>query len=899
VAAQSDPFLGITENVTVSIGTPGNHPLRSAEVDSQGNYVLPNVPLQSGLTVTANNTVLTVSSNINVTGVQEVDLTLPDAPPVIIATFASANGTLVTQAPPGAALLATVVATNSAGGTNGLHYTWVPGSDTTNFTSADSPIVPWTLPAIPGVQTMYVVVSDQQGGYASARLDVSTEQGVLFTGQVVDTNDIPVVGANIRLNGQFTNADEAGDFTLLVTNLAPTYTVVATAPGYLPCTLSFNDAFQNVVCVMVPEPACQQFDSTTSIYVSDAAGSELNIYPNSLVTTNGTSPVQSVCVTLTTFDPCELADELNLTTVGVVNGTNVDLELLGLADVEVYDATGAPLVSNPNLPPLDLNIAADTNCVDAVTNGIPSLWEYDAIAAVWRPAGNVVASTTLSGKPAFHANPPRPGPVAPAKVRPPPVVPVPVPIPIPIPLPPPPPPLESFVLALDKTISLPVNVRILDTASGALIGENTVFTRTVPVNVVRAALTIQVISPKEGPEVYPPTPLEANKTVIVQDQEAANLPNGSVVTLGLALQIPKLQEKLVKGTQQFLVFKFEKGSDALAKKYYAAVDPKSAKTTLARWKAANGFGADTAAATFFNAGDLGFGRSMHLKTQAAADGNNDVAYYVSNYRTTTDALNNRNLIATVAMDYVFNPATKQRVTAFYVYDKFGSRVTSADLDGNGNKFVPNLCLVCHGGSQPNLEKFADGGNPTADMKSHFLAFDLDSYTYSAAKKQGRPDQEAGFVGLNQALLDDTDPTPTTSDLIKGWYGGAALPNAFGGTYVPADWVDPANAKIKAAYSGAFAISCRSCHASRVAASLAFPAFTDLNKKKDKVTDLVYTFAKNAQPMPNALRTFTIFWGSKGANVIKPPAAAPPLPPPDQTVLLQQALGLPSSDPIIP
>jgi hypothetical protein len=384
---------------------------------------------------------------------------------------------------------------------------------------------------------------------------------------------------------------------------------------------------------------------------------------------------------------------------------------------------------------MQLNLAADTNCIDDLPDEEPSLWWYDEVAAVWRSMGGVTASTTPGGGSAFAARPTRPGVVAPAKPRPP--IPVRVPVPVPIPIPPPPPPLETFILNIDKTISLPVNVRILNTTTGALVGEATVFVRSQPVTVVRSALTFQVISPKESPEVYPPTPIEANKTVIVQDQEPANLPNNSVVTLGLSLQIPNLKEKRVSGTQQFLTFKFEKGSDAFARKYYAAVDPKGNKTTLARWKTANGFGADTASTVFFNACDLGFGRSIHMKTRAAADGNNDVAFYVSNYRTTTDAVNNRNLIATVAMDYALNPVTRNRVTAFYVFDKFGSRITFADLDGNGNKFVPNLCLVCHGGNDASLRQLDAGKNESGDMKAHFLAFDLDSYTYSALKNQGQ------------------------------------------------------------------------------------------------------------------------------------------------------------------
>ena len=43
------------------------------------------------------------------------------------------------------------------------------------------------------------------------------------------------------------------------------------------------------------------------------------------------------------------------------------------------------------------------------------------------------------------------------------------------------------------------------------------------------------------------------------------------------------------------------------------------------------------------------------------------------------------------MDYAPNPKDPtNRIISFYVFDKGGVRVTSADLDGQGNKFVPNL-----------------------------------------------------------------------------------------------------------------------------------------------------------------------------------------------------------------
>ena len=186
------------------------------------------------------------------------------------------------------------------------------------------------------------------------------------------------------------------------------------------------------------------------------------------------------------------------------------------------------------------------------------------------------------------------------------------------------------------------------------------------------------------------------------------------------------------------------------------------KTTLDRFKAQNGFVADEASAVFFNAGDLGFGRSMHMWRSGAT-----VAYYVSNYPNVEAARLGTSLIATVAMDYSPNPLGGPPYTKFYVYNNAGARVNNADLDGRGAKFIPRLCLICHGGQYvpPNS---ANQGN----MGARFIAFDLESYLYSGFDPAfSRTNQEEEFRKLNRVVLENTNPTPAAQQLIEGWYGG--------------------------------------------------------------------------------------------------------------------------------
>ncbi|MFV2057256.1 MAG: fibronectin type III domain-containing protein [Thiohalomonadales bacterium] len=129
-----------------------------------------------------------------------------------------------------------------------------------------------------------------------------------------------------------------------------------------------------------------------------------------------------------------------------------------------------------------------------------------------------------------------------------------------------------------------------------------------------------------------------------------------------------------------------KESQATALAYYQAIDPNDKKTTFADWKKVNGFAlganqsADTAA-IYFNNTDLGFGRRMYVTEQA--DGG--IASYVQNYPTLDDALNDNNLIATVAMEYtqpavdVVAAARKQVVIGQNLLEYAQSAILQRDL----------------------------------------------------------------------------------------------------------------------------------------------------------------------------------------------------------------------------
>jgi len=291
------------------------------------------------------------------------------------------------------------------------------------------------------------------------------------------------------------------------------------------------------------------------------------------------------------------------------------------------------------------------------------------------------------------------------------------------------------------------------------------------------------------------------------------------------------------------------GTDATS--YYAAIGAGS-KPTLTTWKTANHFGPDDsqddAKAVYFNAGDLGFGRSMHMKVDpgCATPPNCDVAYYVSNYPTVDDAARKTNLIATVAMEYSAGPQGGPRFVKFYVYLNNDQLVPDAVLDGNGAKNVPNLCVVCHG-----LRKYTAG--QSADLGARFLPFDLASFQYGLAPN-ARGQQEDQFKKLNLGIL-GTNPSIAETDLIQTWYRDPAqpIPNTVSPTQnsdaVPDQWLSH-----EPLYSKTIRVSCRTCHITREP-GLGFGTFGEFQTAASRAQSQICGF----RDMPNAVVTYERFW----------------------------------------
>lgn len=330
------------------------------------------------------------------------------------------------------------------------------------------------------------------------------------------------------------------------------------------------------------------------------------------------------------------------------------------------------------------------------------------------------------------------------------------------------------------------------------------------------------------------------------------------------------------------------GSQAEAHAYYKTLDPLDLKTTFDTWKLQNNLinctPPDCAHAVYLNNVDLNFGRSMFVKE--SSDGT--LASYVQNFPSLQDAVQGTHLLATVAMEYAppvhrFAPdkgqviAGEAKFTKFYVFNAQGQRVTKVDLDGRGEKHVPGLCNVCHGGKPKPADLAHNNYFDRGDTNAKWIPWDLDTYKFHPTKT--RADQEDDFKRLNEMVL-LTNPSSATRQLIYGWYGdaGPSLPSpTFNGQFVLPGWRnDGSPVNKEKLYLSVVAPNCRACHNQRgsydnsgifygdpLETSLEFATFERFRYYKKDIDSLIYEQGL----MPLAKRTYELFWRSDQPKIL--------------------------------
>ncbi len=355
------------------------------------------------------------------------------------------------------------------------------------------------------------------------------------------------------------------------------------------------------------------------------------------------------------------------------------------------------------------------------------------------------------------------------------------------------------------------------------------------------------------------------------------------------------------GSQRFLV-KRRNSFDAdpvreeeIGLNYYEAIDPHDQRLTLGDWWSKNGFdpetgdapaesnGYDAAHVSYLNDNDLGFGRDMHCLKQGA-----NVACWVANHGAADQDPGNADLAAagenpgaTVTMEFRQPPSAFRKVTplldevlrftnrdligqvdlseflrnfakivTFYAYapDSDGQapadfgRIVAADLDGCGDKFIPGLCLNCHGGTVPYAISGGDRTNWTSDDllevgAASFREFDHATYKFPGDRATVNVVEEAMFYTLNQLVL-DTNPVSGIEEVIDGWYAsGTTLDTSF----APAGWQGAPSI-----YTDIVGRYCRTCH-------IAFDEARNWNEETE-LYSLNY-YLCDEQSMPHAAVTY--------------------------------------------
>jgi hypothetical protein len=283
-------------------------------------------------------------------------------------------------------------------------------------------------------------------------------------------------------------------------------------------------------------------------------------------------------------------------------------------------------------------------------------------------------------------------------------------------------------------------------------------------------------------------------------------------------------------------------------------------------------------ATYINKADLNLTRNHH----SISYGPSHTAAYVCNHlgpkvldptqieidQVIADAVNGRNLVACVAMDYISAPGVNGGLpfVRFLIFGPSGELLPSVNLDGRREKFVPGTCVVCHGGDHYTA-RFPETGTGPANIGAHFLPYDVGNFLFSSQPGLREVDQEAAIHALNVNVL-NAGPTVAAQELIAGWYANGT----FDKDYVPVSWQGRGQLATDF-YLKVIGTSCRGCHVN-MAEGFNWDHYDNVNQTYYRSTDIYGLYASigecdPANPnfrmhsMPNSAVTFNRFWQTAG------------------------------------
>ena len=955
-----EPLADINSSVKVDVfrqsDIKGDTILGSTFLNNFGDYFIANIPRTDHLRVRAtlektNNARSIRKEALNLSDSHELDFTLSNHAPILNAVFPNVAGDRVKNANPGDKVELNVSAKDADG--DPIQYRWLimPGNGSLN--ASTGPNIEWTLPNRKGNYKVTVFAYDEKGGYSKQSTTISTTgRGTKFGGKVNATDAPFVANAEVEINGKTTKTNAAGFFNLYVAD-APRYVFNIRKEGYGLLSVIYADGITGVTWKLTPA-SIQSVDPKNNIDITDdkrdssrcyipfsqrinwelypeqrkprmqdgkgnttrqgdvkfhsplieriahlrrqegcGPGIRVRIPANSLVDDIGNPPPGNVNISLSTIDllaPFQMPGDYTVIEPG---GSTKVMESYGAGSIEIRDGTQsynlrAGTTAQIIIPVVDIQLLAP----GIIPPQIPKL-VYDEINGVWKEDGiftlvgnNYVADVThfsTLNTDLIKVN------QACVQIY--------------------SPPTCNAFSGLPDSYNL--EVTIPQSPGAAPVVRNFVVDNAVPYHVLYNLPTNTniILVPYSDDDVpygtfivntggsqvpsnpnLPAYPYDACQATVTLCNVGAPSPPSDAFLSGLySFASINLNEPANAGLVAAL--------DGATNDYYAQIDPRDRRTTLADFRSVNNFDGTEANARYVNAADLGFGRDMYGRSDTGTDGNDDIAFYVTNYGeyNTFTELENFTLavnadpldvVATVAMEYsrIEDPAVSpgdpivfgdpDRVIKFFVYNAAGNRINNADLDGAGARPVPQLCMSCHGGSFPAGPVTAPGipvFNLRDDVKlgSVFLPFDLNGLGIIDGVNPAfnKANQQADVKALNQLVKNSNPGSPIVEVIDEMYSGGAAIQIE---NFVVTGWSgDPG---IEAMYSNVIAPSCRTCHNARPLEDDGLGGTRDIRFHESlQFTDPLELGALpdfrvcNQKVMPHALATFDRFWGSIGPS----------------------------------
>lgn len=857
-----DEFFGIEHTARVDLLSGAGALLQTARANTRGEFLLTGAPSTGSIVIRCGELSVTRSirqDKLDLTGKTSHELILPNRRPQLRGIAVLDGSDKVINAAPGSVVRLEADAVDPDG--DALKYTWQVQDGLGSIASPGNPVTHWSLPLVPGTHHAYLTVHDGRGGYRFRGVSVRVPGGdaeVLFSGVVKDQDGNPLEKALIELGDRRTESGPRGEFSL-TSKPDQAYVLNISRRGYAELsrrllqptrgrTFTLTEAFAQPINPFADNTVVDARKEWQQATFKDPRGEQrrytrrggqVRVSKDTLVDAQG-NPPQAAAGPFTAY--IATVDPVTETMLGDFSaessdGKDVVLFSLGALFFEVRDAAGQEYNLKPGAT-ADMEIPVQDPILGA--EQVPSkidMWTYDLAAGTWRELADAAAFTGSAFKTqvaSFSTKNADIEKTTPACIR--------VQLDTTLPAD------GTYVARVDVTVS-PGSVRryevTLDDENNVIynLPENApyvieLFDGAPPGGVLRQTIPGNT-GPAWGSTGVPPYPYADCATTFIEEE---------AVNLGVSFLTRK-------GT----------GSAGDAAAYLGDIDPLGLRPTLGDFWVQNGFNADGSGGvrtSFINHNDLGFGRDMHCLENAG-----DVACYVTNYGEPDQAPGNFDLaqtanladaVATVAMEYsVVEGGGPDPVVKFYAYaggSASGTPLDSADLDKSGPKFLPSLCLNCHGGDY-------GGGGSSVDLGSSFREFDVYSFRDSSGSNpdvaNGIADvlaQEPSFLQQN-VMVANTSPAPAIVDLLNAFYSnGTSVTVDLNAVPTPWQAATTGNASTETLYLDFVAQGCRTCHSAQSPA-LDWDSYAEFAASRA----IIHFDVCTVKAMPHANITFKNLW----------------------------------------